>query len=197
MPNNDKTTKKTKPQPDSEPAVKKSRYKPLGGRKKKERQQISVRIDKQVMELLYTLAEKKGQRITDVLEYGGMLAVKEGLAESMVTEQARFLVAMASPDEQWLVTLFLCYLRLPSDHLSVFNSMDRETFKKKMYMLATRSDFRDVLKNSFGELRDPLIAHRASLDNSLLQLRNELVHGRALTPTAVAMALGLTLALET
>jgi hypothetical protein len=193
MPNDDpKTNKKNKPQPDSEPAVKKSRYKPLGGRKKIDRQQLSVRIDKRILKMLYALAERKGERLTEVLEHGGILAVEEGLKESPVTEHARYLVAKATPDEQWLVTLFLVYLRLPSEAISVFNSMDRETFKKKMYMVPMHANFREILKG-FGEPRDPGEAQREALANSFLAIRNELVHG-VLTPAEAMAALGLPMA---
>lgn len=190
MPTN-KPTDKNQP-PDSGPAdEKKSRYKPVGGRKKVERQQLSVRLDKRVLNLLYALAERRGERLTDVLEYGGMLAIEEGLKESPMTEQARYLVAQASPDERWLVTLFLVYLRVPSQALSVFNSMDRELFKKKMYMLGTQPEFRAVLKE-FGLPRDPAEARREALANAFLTIRNDLAHG-GLTAAEVAAALGLSL----
>jgi uncharacterized protein (DUF4415 family) len=176
--------------------AKQALYRPVGGRKKKEKTQISVRIDSQVMDLLYVIAESKHQRITEVLEYAGLLAVKENLKEPLVTEQARFLVASATPDEQWLVTLFLCYLRKPSDSLSVFNSMDRETFKKKMYMIGIQPDFHELLSTFGVSSRDPRDVERGYRKDSLLYWRNQLVHGVAPPVevlTEVLVGLGLSM----
>jgi len=69
---------------------------------KKEKTQISVRIDKIVMDLAYELIEeKKGRiRITDLLERGLMLAMHEERKSTTLARQARFVVAEANAKQQ-------------------------------------------------------------------------------------------------
>lgn len=80
------------------PAKKKSR----AGRKK-ERMQISVRIDQAVMDLAYQTIERRKDdklRITDLLERGLVLALREIETMQPVASQARLLLNDAGVDFQ-------------------------------------------------------------------------------------------------
>lgn len=88
-----------------------------------------MRIEKTLLGLAHKLAEGTGQRITDVLERGVLLAVEEGLGESVVTQSARFAIAKATPEEQHLVVLALAFWR--SNRL---DPVDRAYLKKRLQM---------------------------------------------------------------
>lgn len=79
MPRNSKTqpTRAVMPPETSKPAavVAKKVQKRRG--RKQERKQISVRIDKVVMDLAHKQIERAGMRITDLIERGLMLALRE------------------------------------------------------------------------------------------------------------------------
>lgn len=80
------------------PVKKKSR----AGRKK-ERMQISVRIDQALMDLAYREIERRAKdkiRITDLLERGLLLALREIGATEPITAQARLLLNDAGVDFQ-------------------------------------------------------------------------------------------------
>jgi hypothetical protein len=83
-------------------SVKKSRR----GRKKsprgrkKEKVQISVRIDKTILDLTYDHIKASGRRITDMLERGLLLAMREEGMEPMAAPKLRFVVEHMGADLQ-------------------------------------------------------------------------------------------------
>src|SRR6516165_2884459 len=79
----------------AEPAPAKNRR----GRKQ-EKKQISVRIDKAVMDLAYVSMKQDGERITDLLERGLVLALAEKTRIPVLTSQLRFIVQKLSIERQ-------------------------------------------------------------------------------------------------
>jgi len=81
------------PLPDTKPlvAVRAGKKNNKRGRKK-ERTQISVRIDKMVMDIAHKQIEHTGMRITDLIERGLLLAVREMGSDDPVYHHARLIL---------------------------------------------------------------------------------------------------------
>lgn len=70
----------------------------------KEKTQITVRVDKELMNEAYIQMKEDNSRITDVVERGIYLALKERDHDmSNVTKQVRFMVANATREQQILI----------------------------------------------------------------------------------------------
>jgi len=130
---------------DEKPKVKKKRP----GRKR-EKTQISVRLNEQLLEMTAGLMKKKGRRVSDALEQGLMLYINRISREPLALDFARFMISWATPEEATLIGLFAVYLRYPNDDLSVFNSVDREAIKKKLAMLPQMPKYQETVA-SYGE----------------------------------------------
>ena len=70
--------------------------------RKKEKVQISVRIDKAVMDVAYDYIKRTGRRITDLLERGLLLAMREQ-GQTVVPAKVRFVVEHMEAELQRLV----------------------------------------------------------------------------------------------
>lgn len=68
--------------------------------RKKEKVQISVRIDQAVMARAYQRIKRTGERITDLMERGMMLAMREDESLPLEAMRGRFLMAQAKAEEQ-------------------------------------------------------------------------------------------------
>lgn len=78
----------------------------------REKVQITIRIQKELMDQAYALMKQTNMRITDMLERGLILAMKEEDQElPLLTSQVRFVVANATRLEQEELREFLIYLR--------------------------------------------------------------------------------------
>ena len=71
--------------------------------RKKEKVQISVRIDKAVMDVAYEYMKRTGRRITDILERGVLLVMQEEGQASAVPIKLRFVVEHMDAELQRLV----------------------------------------------------------------------------------------------
>jgi len=78
----------------------------------KEKVQLTLRIDRDLMEQAYAMIKDTNQRITDVVERGLVLAMQEEDALPKVMSKVRFLVANCTKEQQEKVLLFLSFLIL-------------------------------------------------------------------------------------
>jgi hypothetical protein len=81
--------------------------------RKKEKTQISVRIDKAVMDLAYRHIGNNKLRITDFMERGLILAMQEALKLTQIASQVRFMVLHATRDSLEMVEALLALIAIP------------------------------------------------------------------------------------
>lgn len=78
----------------------------------KEKVQITVRIDKDLMDQMYAVMKSSNTRLTDLLERGAILAMREEDQDlPTLTTQVRFLVANTTKTEQEILRNVLTFLR--------------------------------------------------------------------------------------
>jgi hypothetical protein len=88
------------------PSKKVAKVKSNRGRKL-EKVQISVRLDKPCMDVLYRLVKTEGYRITDLLERGAIYVLREEMGESPEMKALRFMIGeMPAKSQRRLVCCF-------------------------------------------------------------------------------------------
>ena len=95
----------------------------------KEKVQLTVRIDKELMDRAYAQIKQDNARITDVLEEGLILALQQR-DESMprLTSQVRFLVANTTKQQQQQIRKFLGFLVMnETENLSLPDALWRKS----------------------------------------------------------------------
>lgn len=108
----------------------------------KEKFQLTIRIDKDIMDLAYVHLKTTNTRVTDLVERGMILAMREEDQElPALTSQVRFLVANTTKTEQDQLRDYLTFLR--ADEVRKPSEIDQ----------AIRRFIREYLK-TFSPLRD-------------------------------------------
>jgi hypothetical protein len=150
-------TKKSKPNPTAKkPAPERAPARDPRGRKK-EKGQISVRIEQSTLDMAKALAHFWNENITDVLELAIREAVLRRVHEARPARLARFLLLHATPDEQRIVTDVLVFLRLPPRVFSEFDELYRAGFLQILEKTRTLPEYEEVLEKYAGQL-PPLVA---------------------------------------
>lgn len=124
-----------KPSQEKPPKVKK------GPGRKREKTQISVRVDTDTLNMAYAVARKREENITDVLERGVRLVVEEYFRDPRETVHARWLILHALPDEARITGKFLALLRAAPENAMIKAMLQflREFERKPEYREALRS----------------------------------------------------------
>jgi hypothetical protein len=126
-------------------------------RKKVEKVQISVRVSKEWMDEFYLWIEQRGYHITEMMEVAmARLAVADGVAPPVIRD-LRFLVGEMAPASAR--NLLLCYSYLEAD---LTQSLPVDQMHRQ-----------HMLEHFAAWANDP--RHR----QSMVSIRNRLVHGRA------------------
>jgi hypothetical protein len=86
--------------------------------RKREKEQLSVRLDAATLRLAKAFAQDRSLKITDVIEHGVLLEVTQGLKEIPITTQARFFLQHVPAELQRLTLSFWSFLRIPEAELS-------------------------------------------------------------------------------
>jgi hypothetical protein len=117
--------------------------------RKKEKGQISVRIEQSTLDMAYALANFWGENITDVLEIAIREAVERRLHEPKETRLARFLLLHATYEEQRIIADALVYLRLPG-HVFFENGMWRTMWLGMLEKIRELPEYEETLRSFFG-----------------------------------------------
>jgi hypothetical protein len=108
----------------------------------KEKGQVTVRLDEELLKKAKEQFQKTNSRITDMIERGLWLAMKEQDQElPMLTNRVRFLVANASKPQQERIEKFMTFLVLDEvEKLSPLEAVMREAFMSYLDLMHQKPD---------------------------------------------------------
>lgn len=113
--------------------------------RKKERTQISVRIDKTLMDIAHTQIESTGMRITDLIERGVLLALREIGVTHPMTHNARLILHDEGVDLSRQIMNFNMLRRFPEVRsLSITEHVLRQCVLDTTAAIAQWPNARDV-----------------------------------------------------
>ena len=129
----------------------------------KEKVQVTLHIDKDLMDQAYAMIKDTNQRITDVVEQGLVLAMKAEDALPTLMTKVRFLVANATREQQEQILLFLSFLVL--EELTTLTPPERlirlQTFEYLKLLKKWRNETMH-LYSRYGRTPDEVAAPTAS-----------------------------------